>query len=50
VSIQKTEGSWDRRGMVVGHVQSGKTSNYVGLINKATDAGYKVFIVVRLAL
>lgn len=42
----KTEGSWDRRGMVVGHVQSGKTSNYVGLINKATDAGYKIIIVI----
>ena len=41
-----TKGSWDRRGMVVGHVQSGKTSNYVGLINKATDAGYKVIIVI----
>ncbi|UYQ94957.1 Z1 domain-containing protein [Chitinophaga horti] len=39
-------GAWDRRGMVVGHVQSGKTSNYVGLINKATDAGYKVIIVI----
>lgn len=42
----KESGSWDRRGMVVGHVQSGKTSNYVGLINKATDAGYKVIIVI----
>jgi len=42
----KKQGSWDRRGMVVGHVQSGKTSNYVGLINKATDAGYKVIIVI----
>lgn len=42
----KKKGSWDRRGMVVGHVQSGKTSNYVGLINKATDAGYKVIIVI----
>lgn len=42
----KTKGSWDRRGMVVGHVQSGKTSNYVGLINKATDAGYKVIIII----
>jgi hypothetical protein len=40
------EGSWDRRGMVVGHVQSGKTSNYVGLINKAVDAGYKLVIVI----
>lgn len=42
----KKTGSWDRRGMVVGHVQSGKTSNYIGLINKATDAGYKVIIII----
>jgi hypothetical protein len=42
----KKTGTWDRRGMVVGHVQSGKTSNYVGLINKATDAGYKVIIII----
>ena len=39
------QGQWDRRGMVVGHVQSGKTSNYIGLICKAADAGYKVIIV-----
>jgi hypothetical protein len=39
------EGSWDRRGMVVGHVQSGKTANYTGLICKAADAGYKIIIV-----
>ncbi|MDP2329229.1 MAG: Z1 domain-containing protein [Reyranella sp.] len=38
-------GSWDRRGLVVGHVQSGKTSNYTGLICKAADAGYKIIIV-----
>lgn len=38
-------GSWDRRGMVVGNVQSGKTSNYTGLISKAVDAGYKIVIV-----
>lgn len=38
-------GPWDRRGMVVGHVQSGKTTNYAGLICKAADAGYKVIIV-----
>ena len=31
--------------MVVGQVQSGKTSNYTGLINKAADAGYKLIIV-----
>lgn len=35
----------DRRGLVVGHVQSGKTSNYSGLICKAADAGYKIIIV-----
>lgn len=38
-------GAWDRRGLVVGHVQSGKTSNYSGLICKAADAGYKIIIV-----
>lgn len=41
----KREGAWDRRGMVVGHVQSGKTGNYTGLICKAADAGYKIIIV-----
>lgn len=41
-----TGGNWDRRGMVVGNVQSGKTANYTGLINKATDAGYKLIIVI----
>lgn len=39
------DGTWDRRGMVVGSVQSGKTANYIGLINKAVDAGYKLVIV-----
>lgn len=41
----KRGGSWDRRGLVVGHVQSGKTGNYTGLICKAADAGYKIIIV-----
>lgn len=40
------EGEWDRRGMVVGHVQSGKTANYTGLICKASDAGYRLIIVI----
>ena len=40
------EGAWDRRGMVVGHVQSGKTANYTGLICKAADAGYKLIVVI----
>ena len=35
----KRSGPWDRRGMVVGQVQSGKTANYIGLISKAADAG-----------
>lgn len=41
----KRFGPWDRRGMVVGQVQSGKTSNYTGLICKAADAGYKLIVV-----
>lgn len=40
-----TEGEWDRRGLVVGDVQSGKTSNYTGVICKAVDAGYPLVIV-----
>lgn len=35
----------DKRGLVVGQVQSGKTSNYSGLICKAADAGYGLIIV-----
>lgn len=38
-------GSWDRRGMVIGNVQSGKTSHYTGLLCKAADAGYQVIVV-----
>lgn len=36
---------WDTRGLVVGHVQSGKTANYAGLIAKAADAGYRLIVV-----
>lgn len=36
---------WDRRGLVYGHVQSGKTANYIGLINRAFDSGYQIVIV-----
>lgn len=35
----------DKRGLVVGQVQSGKTANYTGLICKAADSGYKLIIV-----
>ena len=39
------QGAWDRRGLVVGNVQSGKTGHYIGLVSKAADAGYKLVIV-----
>ena len=42
---QKKEGKWERKGLVVGNVQSGKTANYVGVMCKAADAGYKVIVV-----
>jgi len=32
--------------MIVGHVQSGKTANYTGLVCKAADAGYRLIIVI----
>jgi hypothetical protein len=38
-------GLWDRRGLVVGHVQSGKTQHYTALAAKAIDAGFKVVII-----
>jgi Z1 domain len=38
--------NWSRRGMVVGHVQSGKTANYTGLVCKAADAGYRLIVVI----
>lgn len=41
-----SSGAWDRRGLVIGHVQSGKTANYLGLVAKAADAGYKFIIVI----
>lgn len=40
------ENPWDRKGMVVGHVQSGKTANYTGLVCKAADAGYRLIVVI----
>lgn len=36
---------FDVRGLVVGHVQSGKTANFSALIAKAADSGYKIVIV-----
>lgn len=43
----QSEGStWNRRGLVIGHVQSGKTANYTGLIARAADSGYKFIVVI----
>ncbi|MGW4583415.1 Z1 domain-containing protein [Janibacter hoylei] len=39
------EGQWARRGLVIGDVQSGKTATYLGLFNKAADAGFRLIIV-----
>ncbi len=36
---------FQRRGLILGDVQSGKTANYTALCNKATDCGYKVIII-----
>lgn len=37
--------SFDRRGLVVGYVQAGKTENFTGVINKAIDSGYRIIVV-----
>lgn len=39
------DAGFERRGLVVASVQSGKTANYIGLICRAADAGYKIIIV-----
>ncbi len=36
--------TYQRRGLIIGDVQSGKTANYTGLICKAVDSGYKVVV------
>jgi hypothetical protein len=38
------EGTWKRRGLVMGDVQSGKTASYAALMCKAADAGYRMII------
>lgn len=35
----------DVYGLAFGYVQSGKTAHYLGVLNKAADAGYKIIIV-----
>lgn len=41
----KAKEDFDNRGLVLGYVQSGKTANFTGLINKSFDVGYKLIIV-----
>ena len=41
----KSENFFGIKGLVMGDIQSGKTANYTGLINKSLDAGYKLIIV-----
>jgi len=36
---------YQSKGLVVGHVQSGKTANFTGVLAKAADAGYRLVIV-----
>ncbi|MEV4474187.1 Z1 domain-containing protein [Nonomuraea sp. NPDC049504] len=39
------EKKFSTRGLVVGYVQSGKTTNFTAVMAKAADRGYKLFIV-----
>ncbi len=41
----RQDGTWQRRGLVVGDVQSGKTAHYAGVINRAADAGFQAIVV-----
>jgi len=41
----KSDYPFQRRGLVLGDVQSGKTANYTAISNKAADTGYRVIIV-----
>ena len=39
-----------KRGLIIGDVQSGKTSTYICLMCKAADAGYKVFFLLTVTI
>lgn len=45
IANPKTNNLFNKQGLVIGDIQSGKTANYTALINKAIDAGYKIIIV-----
>lgn len=42
----QVDGTWPRRGLLMGEVQSGKTATYLGILNKALDYGYSVIVVI----
>lgn len=44
-SKDKSKNRWIRKGLVIGDVQSGKTQMFLGLANKAADAGYRVVVI-----
>lgn len=39
------DSSFFNKGLVIGDVQSGKTGNFIALMNKAADAGYNMIVV-----
>ena len=41
----KSDAPFQRRGLLLGDVQSGKTARYTAICNKAADSGYRVIIV-----
>jgi hypothetical protein len=43
---KQVNGTWPRRGLLMGEVQSGKTATYLGILNKALDHGYGVIVVI----
>ena len=45
LSDPTSENPYSTRGIVVGYVQSGKTTNFTAVIAKAIDAGYRMVIV-----
>jgi len=45
LSNPESQTAYSSRGIVVGHVQSGKTANFTGVIARAADAGYRLIIV-----
>lgn len=44
-SIEGKKTQWPRKGLAIGDVQSGKTQMFLGLANKAADAGYRVIVI-----